>query len=278
MGALGAKKGTGEGPNTALVVGGGVGGGALLGCLLPLLALILVFGGILMLLFNTVLLPVKLMCQAGACPDLSVLTDKKSDADQISEVFAGDGRGDLNDKSVPPEYLDAIEKAGKECPRIGPIVIAAQIAQESGFKEDLVGSDGAEGISQLPPGKFKEFGEDDDDNGESSALDPEDSIMAQGRYMCSLAEDIDKLIANNQVAKADDSKRLDMTLAAYHLGLKAVEKAKGTPGTEEAKIYVTAVRSSFSLYAGVVKAPEGESYPTPSPLPPSPSSESNGEQ
>ncbi|WP_210594196.1 hypothetical protein [Streptomyces sp. GESEQ-35] len=123
--------------------------------------------------------------------------------------------------------------------------------------------DGAEGISQAPPDKFEEFGEDESGNDKTSGLDPKDSIMAQGRYMCSLAKQIDTLLDTKQV-KGDP---LDLTLAADDIGLDAVKQAKGIPAGSEANAYVYGVRRSFALYAGAMKPPEGEDYPSMSPRP-----------
>ncbi|MFG3253223.1 transglycosylase SLT domain-containing protein [Streptomyces sp. NPDC048172] len=271
-----------EGKNTTVAVAGTAGGLTLVGCLLPLFAVILVFGGIMIVLSNTILLPLKIVCELGLCstPDMDKFFNK-DDGDKLAEAFNGDGKGDLNKKAVPPDYVDAIKNAGKECPQIGPIVIAAQIHQASGFKEKQVGPDGAEGISQLPPDKFEEFGEDDDDNGETSALDAEDSIMAQARYMCSLAEDVDEIAENKRdkegkKVEVDDPERLDMTLSAYRLGIEAVEKANGVPKDEDAKTYVASVRTWFSLYAGVIKVPDDKPYPTPTPVETSPAPTNTG--
>lgn len=185
------------------------------------------------------------------------------DDDRVSEVFAGDGRDELNEAAVPAQFLEHVKEAGDECDRIGPMVIAAQIQYESQWNKDLVGPDGEKGLSQLPSDKFDEFGEDDDDSDDTSALDAADSIRAQGRYLCSLSKDIETLAANNKV-KGD---HLDMTLAAYDLGLDAVKKAKGVPATGGAQSYIYGIRSLFSLYSDAIKLPDGEVYPTISPLP-----------
>ncbi|NJP74138.1 lytic transglycosylase domain-containing protein, partial [Streptomyces sp. C1-2] len=105
-----------------------------------------------------------------------------SDASSVIAVFQGDGQGDLDTSTVPEDLVAPIQKAGKICEAIGPVVIASQIEKESGFDAALAGPDGKQGISQLPPDVFAKYGKDDDDNGKTSALDAEDSIMAQGRY------------------------------------------------------------------------------------------------
>ncbi|MFE9685392.1 lytic transglycosylase domain-containing protein [Streptomyces sp. NPDC006285] len=266
MGAAGTKRAQtsgGKGMNTALVVAGA--GAGFMGCLFsPLILLLLLVGVIVICAIGVVFWPLVMICQIFGCGGGS--DDASVDSDKVAEAFASDGKGELIEASVPSEFLKYIQDAGKECDQIGPIVIAAQIQQESMFNAKLVGPDGAEGISQLPPDKFDEFGEDDDDSDETSALDAGDSIMAQGRYMCSLAKDIDTLVANNEL-KGKDLDKLDLTLAAYHLGLDEVKKAKGVPDHGGAQSYIFAVRTAFGLYAGAVELPEGETYPSVSPLP-----------
>ncbi|MFD5627451.1 MULTISPECIES: transglycosylase SLT domain-containing protein [unclassified Streptomyces] len=252
------------GKNTAYIAGGiGIG---VFGCIIgPLLFLLLLAGTIVMCALGWIFWPIVLLCEIGILPcDADSGGGGGVDTDQIVAAFNSDGKAALKEGAVPDEYLSDIEDAGAECSQIGAIVIVSQIQAESQFNPKLVGLDGKEGISQLPPDKFKEFGEDDDDNDKTSALDASDSIMAQGRYMCSLAKEIDTLIANNEVK----GNSLDMTLAAYTAGLDAVKAAKGVPDTDKAQSYVVSVRSSFALYTDSVDLGEDdEEYPSLSPRP-----------
>ncbi|GAA2066233.1 hypothetical protein GCM10009801_12410 [Streptomyces albiaxialis] len=261
-GGSGGKTDTAEkGRNSAIMIGA-VAGGGFFGCFVPLIVLLLLVGVVIVCALGVIFWPLVLICKIFGCPSGGGGGDDTGD--KVSEAYYSDGKGELNEASVPADYLEAIKDAGEECPQIGPIVIAAQIQQASGFNKDLIGPKGKKGISQLPPDKFEEYGEDDDDNDETSALDAEDSIMAQARYMCALAKDIEEMAKNNEVT----GDRLDMTLAAYSLGsLDAVKKARGVPKDRDAKGYIVAVRSGFSLYSGAVKPPDGQPYPTPSPFP-----------
>ncbi|WP_326798185.1 transglycosylase SLT domain-containing protein [Streptomyces sp. NBC_01808] len=186
--------------------------------------------------------------------------------DEISLVVEGNGRQELYSPSVPVAWVTEVRDAGRECTEIGPIVIAAQIQFESGWNEKLLGPNGEEGLSQLPADKFDEFGGDADDDDEDSRMDPEDSIAAQGKYMCSLAEEIGVLLDNGQV----EGDPLDLALAAYDVGLDVIKDAKGIPEGSETNGYVYGIRSLFPLYAGVEKPPDGETYPSPSPFPSEP--------
>ncbi|MBC7272636.1 MAG: transglycosylase SLT domain-containing protein [Streptomyces sp.] len=248
----------------SMLIGAGVGTGVL-GCLFaPLLILLLLLGVLVMCAIGWILWPIVLLCEIGLlpCGGGGGGGGGGVDSTAIVDAFNSDGLGELNTEAVPSKYREVIEKAGQECAQIGAIVIVSQVQYESGFVENLVGPDGAEGLSQLPPDKFDEFGEDDDDSGETSALDGEDSIMAQARYMCSLADDIDALIASNEV----QGDRLDLTLAAYDAGLDAVKEAKGVPETSRSQTYVIGVRSSFALYSEDADLSDAE-YPSLDPRP-----------
>ncbi|MEU6201526.1 transglycosylase SLT domain-containing protein [Streptomyces sp. NPDC047061] len=252
----------GQGTGTLFLVLGVV--AAILPIIAGMLALCIVLVTIIVEALSWVFWPLMFLCDIHVlhCGGDSSGTGSV-DSDKVAAVYQSDGRGALNTANVPADFLQPIQDAGLLCTQIGPIVIAAQIQQESGFNSRLEGLDGAEGISQLPPDKFKEFGEDDDDNGDVSALDPEDSIMAQGRYLCSLAKDIDTLRADQAV----EGNALDLTLAAYDLGIDAVKQAKGIPKSSSAQAYVIGVRSGFVLFSDAVELSDGQTYPSLSPRP-----------
>lgn len=181
-----------------------------------------------------------------------------SDASEVLAIFEGDGRGDLDTSTVPKDLLDPVQKAGGLCGAVGPIVIASQIEKASGFNASLVGPDGRQGISQLPPDVFAKYGKDDDGNGKASALDAKDSIMAQGRFMCDLADQAQQMIDANEATGSV----LDLALAGYDVGMDAVRAATGIPQTAEAQGYVAAVRAQFAKYAGVAALPSDIPTPT----------------
>ncbi|MFI1169404.1 lytic transglycosylase domain-containing protein [Streptomyces sp. NPDC020801] len=206
-----------------------------LGVLLaPLVALILFFGG------------------GGGDSDVPALTDR------VITTLQGDGSGKLDTSTVPHDLVKPIQDAGGLCGAIGPIVIASQIEKESAFKASLAGPHGERGLSQLPPGIFTRYGKDDDHNGKVSALDAADSIMAQGRYMCDLADRAQRMIDDGEVVPTGTTNSvLDLALAGYHVGMDAVRTAKGVPNTNEAQGYVLAVRAQFAKYAGIAAPPGG---------------------
>lgn len=181
-----------------------------------------------------------------------------SDASSVIAIFQGDGQGNLDTSQVPKDLVEPIQEAGQLCTAVGPIVIASQLENASGFNASLVGPDGRKGISQLPPDIFEKYGEDEDDNDETSALDAEDSILAQGRYMCDLAGQAQKMIDANEAT----GNVLDLTLAGYAVGMDAVRAAKGLPNTNEAQGYIAAIRAQFAKYAGVAAMPTDLATPT----------------
>jgi hypothetical protein len=261
VGASGGDDAQSSGSSTTYIAGGIATG--VVGCFVSLaLLLILLAGTFVMAALGWIFWPLVLLCEIGIldCDGDGGGGGSKVDTTQVIEAYNSDGLGALNENAVPAEYLERIKSAGAECSQVGAIVIVSQIQLASQFNEKLVGTDGREGISQMPPDKFKEFGEDDDDSGETSALNAADSIMAQGRYMCSLAKEIDTLIANKEV----EGDRLNMTLAAYKVGLDAVKQAKGVPKPEvsgEAQSYIIGVRSSFALYSADASLTD-ETYPS----------------
>lgn len=248
--ALGAAGGLGCLMSPAVLLGGVIviiiiGGFGVL--LAPLIALIMLFGG------------------GGG-------SDPADDANEVLEVFEGDGKGELDPDQVPSDLVEPIQNAGAICDVIGPIVIAAQIERESNFNATLVGPDGSEGISQLPPAVFDEFGEDEDDSDKVSALDAPDSIMAQGRYLCSLAKEVQGLLDSGQAIGSV----LDLTLVAYDAGVQAVREAGGIPATNQSQGYVMGIRALFAKYQGL-GAPPPSFSPTPTPTPtPTPSGTPQG--
>lgn len=145
----------------------------------------------------------------------------------MGDLFGGDLEGELNEDALPDKTLaEPIKKAAKECDVLTPAVLAAQIEYESNFNKDKVGPNGEKGISQVPLTAFQEYGEDDDDNGEISATDNEDSIYAQARYLCALARDVQRALDDKKVI----GDKLTLTLLAWDQGLDAVTEAGGVPG------------------------------------------------
>ncbi|WP_411093476.1 transglycosylase SLT domain-containing protein [Streptomyces sp. 049-1] len=231
------------------------------GCLLSPVALVgtvivvIIIGGLGVLLYPLIVIILLFHGHGPHSPEQA--------AGKIYDIALGDGTGKLDASTVPNELVDAVKKAGGLCGAVGPVVIASQIEKESSWRRDLVGPNGEQGISQLPPDVFDKYGADEDDNHRTSALDGADSIVAQGNYMCDLADQAKHLIDDGDVK----GKVLDLALAAYDVGMDAVRAAGGVPQTNEAQGYVLGVRVEFAKYAGIASWPAGSTpgvTPTPS--------------
>lgn len=199
----------------------------------------LVVGGVAMIIF-----PVVMMVGVGG--------------DVEAEAQGSGVGGGLSDGAVPAQYVPWVLKAGAQCDVIKPAVIAAQIEAESGWNPNAKSPVGAEGLSQFMPGTWETWGRDDDGNGRVSPYDPGDAIMAQGRYDCALAKQVEGYKKNGQAS----GETLDLTLAAYNAGPGAVEQYHGIPPYTETQNYVVRIKSLIAKYESVddppVEIPAGQ--------------------
>lgn len=150
---------------------------------------------------------------------------------------------------VPPQYADAVNKAGAICPEISPALIAAQINAESGWNPNARSGAGAEGISQFMPATWAAVGKDGDGNGTVDIWSPGDAIVTQGAYMCSLAAEVKTDIAAHTISGDVAS----LALAAYNAGLGAVEAAHGIPHITETTNYVASIIAAAGGYTAVTQ-------------------------
>ncbi|MFF7995068.1 NlpC/P60 family protein [Kitasatospora xanthocidica] len=160
----------------------------------------------------------------------------------------GSAAGSLDQTRVPSEYLAWVMKAG-QCDAVpnalSPAVIAAQIEAESGWDPNAVSPGvGAQGIAQFMPDTWKSWGQDANNNGVNSPFDPPDAIMAQGRYDCYLAEEVQKYVKAGQAT----GEITDLMLAAYNAGPGAVQAYHGVPPYVETQTYVQKIRGLISKY------------------------------
>ncbi|MER5201229.1 transglycosylase SLT domain-containing protein [Streptomyces sp. NPDC002755] len=237
----------GTGVKAAAAAGG-------LGCLLAPVAMTVAISSVFVIggfgvLFAPLISLILFFTGGGGASGGSSGAGELPDPGQIASIIQGDGSGELDPKSVPEGLADPITEAGGLCPGIGPVVIAAQIDQESGFQNTVTGPQGEQGVSQLPPEVFTRLGKDDDSNGQTSALDAADSVLAQGRFMCELADQVRPLASAEPL-----NDMVSLTLAAYDAGLDAVREAGRVPRTNDSQQYVIAVRAKFAIYEGAVPA------------------------
>ena len=128
------------------------------------------------------------------------------------------------------------------CTVVKPSVLAAQIDQLSGWRDDDGKLSGGQGIAGFTTEQWRTWGKDDDGNGTSSPHDPADAIMALGRQDCSLARKVTELRTDGTV----NGDLVDLTLAAYAVGIPEVTEAGRVPAGAGA--YLSEVKELLPRY------------------------------
>ena len=134
---------------------------------------------------------------------------------------------------VPVEYRKQITQAARACPEVSPQLLAAQIAQESGWDSEAISPHGAEGLSQFMPETWDAWGTDADGDGQASPYSAHDSIKSQARLMCHLVE-----LAQKSDVPGD---HIELALAAYNAGWSPVQEYEGVPPYAETTNYVSEI-------------------------------------
>ncbi len=132
---------------------------------------------------------------------------------------------------VPEEYRTLIVSAAATCDGLPAPVLAAQLAQESGWDPRAVSPAGAQGIAQFMPTTWKAHGIDGNGDGRADVWDPADAIPSAARLNCLLLDEVGSVPGD----------RLTLMLAAYNAGPTSVRRAGGVPDFPETRGYVTAV-------------------------------------
>jgi cell wall-associated NlpC family hydrolase len=165
---------------------------------------------------------------------------------------AATGTDGTRPSQVPPQYWPWYVKAGQLCPSLGvtPVLLAAQGYQESGFNPNAISDTGAEGIAQFEPSTWPLWSANDDGTGNVSPFNPNDAIMAQGRYMCALATDA----ANSHLATGSTTV-VELALAGYNAGWYTVVAYGGIPPFAQTQAYVTTITNLAAQWAAESTAP-----------------------
>ncbi|WP_218566388.1 lytic transglycosylase domain-containing protein [Vallicoccus soli] len=126
-------------------------------------------------------------------------------------------------------YADLFRAAAERYPAVSAAQLAAHARAESGFDPDAVSPAGAQGLMQIVPGTFGDFGRDADGDGEADPFDPADSVETAAAYLTWIGEQLDLPVSDERV------------IAAYNAGPGAVQEAGGVPDFEETRTYVERV-------------------------------------
>jgi len=159
--------------------------------------------------------------------------------------------------NVPPQYLDAVMRAGGLCAEITPSLIAAQIDAESAWNPNARSPAGARGISQFMPATWSQHGRDGDGDGVADIENPVDAIYSQGLYMCSLYESVSSLRRSGLVTGDE----VELTLAAYNAGIGSVNLHGGVPPFGETKNYITKITTSAATTYAPTQGAAGSAAP-----------------
>jgi soluble lytic murein transglycosylase-like protein len=132
---------------------------------------------------------------------------------------------------VPHQYRALVLKSAELCPKVPVEVLAAQLANESGWDARALSPAGAQGIAQFMPQVWDQVGRDANGDGRADVWDPEDAIPSAAAFNC----------RNRQLVKGVSGSRLRNTLAAYNAGFAAVRKYGGVPPFPETQAYVSRI-------------------------------------
>lgn len=155
---------------------------------------------------------------------------------------SGPRHSDAN--SLAESYLPWLRKAADGCGVVTPSLLAAQIDQLSGWRQQTAAPSDDEGIAGYSTAEWKTWGKDADGNGRSSPAEPADAISALGRQDCSLAAKVTGLRTDGRI----NGDLVDLTLAAYATGTDTVTEAGRVPAG--ASTYVSEVKALLPRYQG----------------------------
>jgi soluble lytic murein transglycosylase len=128
--------------------------------------------------------------------------------------------------AIPEAELGDVITRHATTQRLDPKLVQALIQVESGYNHRALSRKGAKGLMQLMPDTANLFRVSD-------PYDPEENVRGGTRYLRAL---VDRFPG-----------RLDLAVAAYNAGPKAVERYGGVPPYQETRDYV---RRVLALYQG----------------------------
>jgi soluble lytic murein transglycosylase-like protein len=149
---------------------------------------------------------------------------------------------------VPAQYKSYFEVAAKRCPGVlTPQFLAGVAYVESRFQSDAESGNGAQGLMQILPSVFRQYGVDANGDGKKDVFTPADSVATSAIYYCVLS----------RLVKRFSGDQTSLLLASYNAGIGSVTKYNGVPPFTETRDYITQVKLWTSRFA--------EQFVTPTP-------------
>jgi soluble lytic murein transglycosylase-like protein len=137
---------------------------------------------------------------------------------------------------VPTEYKSYFQVAAKRCPAVlTPQLLAAIAYTESRFQSDAESGGQAQGLMQILPSVFRQYGVDADGDGRKDVFTPADNVATSAVVLCMLSKSV--TAAGDRLQGSS----LDLLLASYNAGFGNVQKYKGVPPFTETQDYVRQV-------------------------------------
>lgn len=150
---------------------------------------------------------------------------------------------------VPAQYESYFKIAAKRCPGVlTPAGLAAQASAESSFDPAAVSHAGAQGMMQIIPEVWQQFGTDADGDGYADPFTAADSVATSAKFNCYLDRELRSLDGNREVNR----------LAAYNAGLAAVQRYGGVPPYPETEQYVDRVLHRTDLFTDHFATPSAK--------------------
>ncbi len=165
-----------------------------------------------------------------------------------ASMAGGQQAAALAPNAVPEQYQSLVSHWGTLCPSLSPPLLAGQLYQESGWRENARSGVGAEGIAQFMPATWATHGVDGDGDGTADIWNPADAIPSAATYDCQLARYVRNVPGDTT----------DNMLAAYNAGAYNVIKYGGVPPFSETRNYVKRIRALAQSFA----APVGQVQPS----------------